>query len=639
MVRIVLALAGAALFGVGFLVGSWSASSPTGALDRRQPLVAPIPEKTPEDEASAAAPKEKGAPPALNLKWLFGAGTKSTPHTRDEWFTSLREAVARRDRGSAEEALRALGGTPLSDAELDEWTELLRSSDGESVHGAVYVLASLGGAEGLSRVLDFVKDENLPLDLRRDALHALDGIPPERRPEAAEMIARFLESVPSEELARSATHVFGELHGEGATKALLGLLGDERPMPRDVILQTLGDFGKPEDAPALLQAANGDWSRDERENLLRSAMRMLSRSGDPERLLELLATPPAGVSRQVVARALGDASDRLGTGILVDALARTAGDPRAQEEVARALARRGGAQGLETLVAASEDPAFGLDRRVFARALTEYRGREGVPMMLDLLRGSTDREVVEPLARSIFRSGDDESTAELLRLLETDADVSRRRAIAQSLEEASGSNVERENLLSLLRGASDPDVARGLGRALERLYPKSGGDEARELFEGAENSVERMALARLLERNIDDGGFETLSQALRTETDNRARWEYARLLGRQGNQGVQEIAEFLRAEPDESRRHNALWGLEAAEPGAATSARDVFLDVAGRDPSPSIRGQAAEILARRGERTAIPALAELLQSEPHPDVRARIERALRDLEGITSPSE
>src|SRR5690606_38953620 len=338
---------------------------------------------------------------------------------------------------------------------------------------------------------------------------------------------------------------------------------------------------------------------------------------------------PAGVSRQAIARALADVADSLGTGVLEAALHESAGDPRAQEELARALARRGSAEDLRALLDAAADPDVALDRRALARALSETNGRDTAPILLELFREGGDREVLEPLARGIFRSGDREATAELLRTLESETDPARRRSVARALEEAGGS-LGRDQLLAMLRDASDPEVARGLGQALERLHPEIAR-EAADLFARAETPSERMAFARILEERRDPQSLDLLAQALRTESDDRARWEYARLLGRRGEEGIAEVARFLREESDEGRRHSALWGLEASEPGRATEVRGLLIEIARADVSPSIRGQAAEILARRGQTDALPDLTRMLESESHPQVRERIARAIRDL--------
>jgi HEAT repeat protein len=124
-----------------------------------------------------------------------------------------------------------------------------------------------------------------------------------------------------------------------------------------------------------------------------------------------------------------------------------------------------------------------------------------------------------------------------------------------------------------------------------------------------------------------------LGSRLRGETDSRAEWEMARILGRIGEEGVAEVAAALRSEPDERHRHSLLWGLEASRRPVALEARSLFIEAASGDPSPSIRAQAAEILGRQQDPELLPLLREFLEAESNQGVRERIERAIRELEG------
>ncbi|HLU48385.1 MAG TPA: HEAT repeat domain-containing protein, partial [Planctomycetota bacterium] len=515
--------------------------------------------------------------------------------SKDEAFESLRAAMARGDRDGVMRAIHDLEARrdELAPEDLDALAELLRDADADNIHALSRALVQLGGVEGARRVLAFAAEADVPMRVRHEALWSIADLPPAESAKIAPDLVSFLQSAPGADLERTAARVYGRIHGERGVEALLGLLGPGSTVPANAVLDAIGDVARPADASALIDlAARETWTRHERESLLRSTTRLLAREGQSERLLELLGAPPAGVSRQAIARALADVADSLGTGVLEAALHESAGDPRAQEELARALARRGSAEDLRALLDAAADPDVALDRRALARALSETNGRDTAPILLELFREGGDREVLEPLARGIFRSGDREATAELLRTLESETDPARRRSVARALEEAGGS-LGRDQLLAMLRDASDPEVARGLGQALERLHPEIAR-EAADLFARAETPSERMAFARILEERRDPQSLDLLAQALRTESDDRARWEYARLLGRRGEEGIAEVARFLREESDEGRRHSALWGLEASEPGRATEVRGLLIEIARADVSPSIRGQAAE---------------------------------------------
>jgi HEAT repeat protein len=221
----------------------------------------------------------------------------------------------------------------------------------------------------------------------------------------------------------------------------------------------------------------------------------------------------------------------------------------------------------------------------------------------------------------------------LLGLLDSGGDAWQRRAVARALEDGGSASLGEDRLLELLHGEKDQEVASSLARAMSRFYPDALDGKAADLFKNAATPVERIAFASALERISAPGMAEIIGQQLRGETDSKAQWEMARILGRVGEEGVEHVADALRGEADERHRHSLLWGLEASRRPVSSEARALFIQVAGDDPSPSIRAQAAEILGRQQDPALIEVLSGYLASEQHRDVRERIERAIRELEG------
>jgi HEAT repeat protein len=565
-----------------------------------------------------------------------GGGWWGGSRTREESLAALREALASGDRWEARRALRDLeqsSGEPLLPEEIDELGGLLGTADRDLLRDLSRALAAAGGTEGLSRVLGFLEDSTQPLERRRQALDGLSELPPERAAETIGALTGFLEKEPPPDLERSAAHAIGRLAGEKGVETLLGLARQHPGIRAEAVFDAVGDFGTPGDAKALLDLLGGDWSPGGTMSLLRSSARLAARGGDSSALLDLLRQPPAGLSREMVARALGDASRDVGTGLLGDALRETAGDRHAQEAIARALVWSGGREGLDVLLEAASNPDVNLDQRVLAHALRDFQGQAAVPFMLELFRSTRDEEVLEPLARGLARNATRETMEGLLDVLASGGDAWQRRAVARALEESGSAALGAERLLSLLRGEKDQEVASSLARAMSRLDPSALGGSAAELFEGAASPVERIAFASMLERTSAPGMAGILGRQLRGESDSRAEWEMARILGRIGEDGVAEVAAALRSEPDERHRHSLLWGLEASRRPVSPEARSLFIDVAGGDPSPSIRAQAAEILGRQQDPDLLPLLKGFLDAESHREVRERIERAIREIEG------
>jgi len=524
-------------------------------------------------------------------------------------------------------------GEPLTAEAIQELGGFLESADRDLVRDLSHALAIAGGKEGLSLVMGFLEDSNQPLERRRQAIEGLCDLPPERAAEAIPALARYLEKGPPGDLERTAANAIGRLAREKGVETLLGLLGQHPGIRAEAVFDAVGDLGGPKDSKSLLALLGSDWSPGAKMSLLRSSARLAARGEDASALLGLLREPPPGVSREMVARALGDASRDLGSGILRDALRETSGDRQAQEAIARALVWQGGREGLDALLEAAEDPALKIDQRVLAHALNDFQGEAAVPLMLDLFRSSRDEAVLEPLARGLARNAGKETMEDLLGLLEPGGDAWQRRALARALEEGSSAALTPDRLLTLLHGEKDQEVASSLARALSRQYPSALEGRAVDLFQGATSPVERIAFAQVLEKSSAPETAEVLGRQLRGETDSKAQWEMARILGRIGEEGVDQVAGALRSDEDERHRHSLLWGLEASRRPVAAEARSLIVELAGEDPSPSIRAQAAEILGRQQDPALIPLLSGILRSEEHRDVRERIERAIRELEG------
>ena len=566
---------------------------------------------------------------------------RRTPRTREESLAAFGKALAAGDSWEARRALRDLEqaqGGPLSTEQLAELSAHLTdaptgSGDRDLLRDLSRTLAIAGGKEGLALVMGFLEDSGQSPERRRRALEGLAELPDPAAAETIPALAEFLEKGPPLDLERTATQAIGRLAREKGVETLLGMLSTHPDIRAEAIFDAIGDVGGRGDAKGVLALLQGDWTPGAKMSLLRASARLAAQGGDGSELLGLLREPPPGVSREMVARALGDASRDLGTGILRDALRETAGDRRAQESIARALLWSGGKESLDVLLEAARDPELQLDARVLARALNDFQGQAAVPLMLELFRASGDEEVLEPLARGLARNANKESMESLVGLLETGGDAWQRRALARALEDGSSAALGADRLLTLLHGEKDQEVASSLGRAMSRLHPAAIEGRAAELFQGAASPVERVAFAQILERSSAPGTAAILGQQLRSETDSKAQWEMARILGRIGEEGVAQLTESLRTDGDERHRHSLLWGLEASRRPVAPEARSVFVESAGRDPSPSIRAQAAEILGRQQDPALIPTLNELLAAEQHRDVRDRIERAIRELEG------
>lgn len=632
-------------FAVGFLIGFWTrgAVAPHRAADGLgSALETPFAPASRAPRPSRPEPQRGNAAEQRPTRRENGAGygrdiRRDGPEVPDiaVALDDLERALATDDRRGAHEALEALrrSGEPLSSGQIDQLGRLLDDTHGDLLRGLAGALVAAGGEAGLDRLLAFADDPDRPLEDRVVALEGMGDAPPELVDATASRLADILQSDAPHRMLQTAAHTIGNLYRERGVEALLGLVGTRPDIAAEVVFDAIGDIGRPGDAAGLLGLLDQPWSQEDKVGILRAVSRLAARGDDPRVLVDLLREPPAGVSRDMVARSIAESSNRLGLPVLEAALRESAGDPRSQEWIARALTRVGAGEGVAILADALADPEMGLDVRSLARALQDSQGDAATPLILDLLRGHRDQEIIEPLARNLLRNSGVETMDEVLGLLDPGQDAWQRRAVAHALEEGDGAVLTPERLLGLLRNEKDLEVASGIARALGSLHPGFLEERGADLFALSETPAERVALAQLLERQDVPGASARIAEQLRFETDSRVRWEMARTLGRLGEEGIQRLSGLLDALPDEKGRHELLWGLEAARRPGTPQSRELFLRVARNDPSPSIRGQAAEILARQRDPSVIPRLRTLLGTETNEGVQERIREALRELEG------
>lgn len=397
---------------------------------------------------------------------------------------SLQAALAAGDSHAARRALHEMSVDPdasLTEEELGAWMETLSETPLDLMHEVARFLARTGGAAGAELVAAWVAEaDDVPMDFLHRAIHGLADVPPELRGEVAPVLEGLLvDGELSHDLLRSAAHAYARLHVDddagkgGGFDALMGLLRERPEISPVAVLEATREFGTADNIGTLLGllAEGSDWSRRETQTILNAVGSLAARSGEGEALLELLENPPESVSRSEIAAMFRDTKHDLGAELLKEAIAATRGDPRAQEMIARGLARSG-RPGLEALFEASQDPEIGLDPTRLARALTES-GREAVPMMIDLLGSHESPGVIEPLARAVFENGGGEAVSGLLDQIGGDAAVERRRGIAQALGD-SFARVDPGRLMDLLERSNDQEISEGLSRALVRSGDPAG---------------------------------------------------------------------------------------------------------------------------------------------------------------------
>lgn len=565
-----------------------------------------------------------------------GETPEETTSTRGEIMVGLQAALAsgnKDDLGEMLEGLADSSGEPLSEEELLFLEGLLTEENSDHLHALTQALIMAGDERGVEIVMGFLDNNKNTLANRREILDSIERLPPERAKQVAPELADFIASDPHRELQSKAARAYGKMHGDEGVESLIGLLDDRPDIKPEVLFEAMGSMAGAEELGTMIDLMDNDWSREQKRSLMESIGRASLEDGNPDTLMKLLREQPPGMSQRLVAEGIENLSHDLDTDFLADALREVADDPRAQESIARAMARNGGKEGLELLLEAAADPEFELSDRALARALREASGPEATSAMMDLLANSNREDIVETLARGLSRNADRATMGAMLDILESSSHPEQRRAIARAIEEGNRNGLPPERLLDLISKENDSDIARNLGRSLERLYPDLVAEQAGSLFENAESAAERVAYARLLSRQSDGAGLSNIAEQLWRETDREAAHEMARMLGR-NDDGIRRAREILsnpEVHRDGENRHSILWGIHSGSSSQNQQASNFFLQIAASDRSPHMRSQAAEILARRNNVEALPQLEDIIGQERDEAARSRMQQSLERL--------
>ena len=636
------------LFGMGFLAGyilNDSLKEIDGQSQSREAAANNGPTNNPgrlEDSSRSSKTADRRKPVARRSRSRkaeeeSGETPEETTASRGEIMADLQASISsgnKDDLGEMLEELADSSGEPLNEEELLFLESLLTEENSDHLHALTQALIMAGDKRGVEIVMGFLDNSENSLSNRRDILDSLERLPPERAKAVAPELADFIASDPHRELQSKAARAYGKMHGDEGVESLIGLLDDRPDIKPEVLFEAMGSMAGTEELGTMIDLMDNDWSREQKRSLMESIGRASLEDGNPDTLMKLLKEQPPGMSQRLVAEGIENLSHDLDTDFLADALREVADDPRAQESIARAMTRNGGKEGLELLLEAAADPEFELSDRALARALREASGQGATAAMMDLLANSDREDIVETLARGLSRNADRATMGAMLDILESSSHPEQRRAIARAIEEGNRNGLPPERLLDLISKENDSDIARNLGRALERLYPDLVAEQAGSLFQNAESAAERVAYARLLSRQRDGAGLSNIAEQLWRETDREAAHEMARMLGR-NDDGIRQAREILsnpNVHKDGENRHSILWGIHSGSSSQNQTASNFFLQIAASDRSPHMRSQAAEILARRNNVEALPQLEDIISQERDEGARSRMQQSLQRLQ-------
>lgn len=476
-------------------------------------------------------------------------------------------------------------------------------------------LAMHGGKEGMNAIVNYIASNQGSMTTRAEAIGSLGSLPPEARALAGEGLQALLSQPLPKELQHRLCHAYGEHSGNEAFTNLLSLLNTENCGIRpDVIARTIGRFAQPENRQQLLDVLNqGSWTREAQEGFLRA---IAQSNQDNNILLDMLENPNANISQRILSHALADMADQgaLDRERLLKALG-TDLPSEVKRDLARALVKNTGEEGLRNLweLASAEDA--GIDVNSLGAALAEAGGPELMTSMVEMLGKVDSWDTSRNLARSIVEAGGREGVEALLGLAEKGTlSETQLRPLCEILSDT-GNPADADRLYQHLTDARGWEQTHPLIRSAYKLAGSKGTELCLDLIFEAESGEVRAAAAEVLSRENRGQYMPELLEALTHEDSGRAQWHLAQALGQGGEEGIKQLTEFFGQDTDDGRRHAILGAIGDMD---AYENRSPFLaEALLTATSPHLRMHAAKILAGIGDETAIASLKQAIERESH----------------------
>jgi HEAT repeat protein len=284
-----------------------------------------------------------------------------------------------------------------SAAATDRWVQELKAGEG-SPAAKVDLLAFLGGrgdAAALPAVIETTRAQDA--QVRLAAALAAAKLDPQK---AVEPLVAMVVNGPAGE-ARPVADVLARMKGQRSLDALAGAIKAAPAEAKVVILEVLASRMDKQNKPAVIEQTSSD-NHEVRLAALR-AMERVGDANDVSRLVEIALGANDEAEEQAALKAAGAA----GAGVanaderarpLLAALSKAQGNKRVAIE--RALAKVGGRQALDAVVADLKEPAT---REGAIRALAEWADASAVAPLLDVAQAkqTPEKQVVLALRGAV----------------------------------------------------------------------------------------------------------------------------------------------------------------------------------------------------------------------------------------------
>jgi len=255
------------------------------------------------------------------------------------------------------------------------------------------------------------------------------------------------------------------------------------------------------------------------------------------------------------------------------------------------------------LDAAKNDPSDRVRSDAITR-LAQLPGDRQVPLLAQLLAGSSDENIQMAVVGGLARSEDPAARAELRRIIE-------REDLSERVRVGAIRGLARAGWISLPATITVRDQEVSLTR--RRESPSLTDDDAtflRSLYGRVESRAVKLAIVETMARYGGDAG-DTWLMTLARDPSQDTRFRSAALSRlRRADVGVAELAKLYDTLTDRRLRSTMVDILGARTEPEAT---DKLLDIARQDTDPSIRRRAISALARKKDPRTTKLLLQLVE--------------------------
>jgi HEAT repeat protein/beta-lactamase regulating signal transducer with metallopeptidase domain len=374
---------------------------------------------------------------------------------------------------------------------------------------------------------------------------------------------------------------------------------------------------------ALARAARTDRSADVRREAAEGAAEVPV-EGAADTGVALARSLTDVDARREAVESLGGLTDPRSLAALIE-IAQTDRDQDAAREAVESLGDRpngDGAAGLLDLVRTGR--SSDVRQEAVETLVAALPSDRAVVALADVARTDRDVDVQREAVESLGELEDGAGVATLLDLLRTHSVSDVRREVVETLAEALPPDSALAILKDVAANDTDVDVQRDAVESMGELKSTAAASAVRDVARSHPRTEVRQEAVETLGETMDPAqAIEALRAIVRDDPDEDVRLEAVETLGElEDLRALPFLVELARTHRSEEVRQEALEAYAyAAVPDSAAA---LLQEIAGSDPSESVRHDALERLGELDDGAGIPALIAIARSTDDREVRAKV---------------